>query len=176
MFRRKDEDREMLEKKAAELCSVMEAETRICRELVNLSETEQKHLMKNKVDKLVDNTRKMKKTVKELKRLQKLRNSFVMELGTGLDIDTDDITLANIIKRMEPGLRDKLSEIREELVEIGDRLLEVNHNTVYLINFSLDLLEQQSSLWKELATEKNDDYSREERDDSTRSVAVEEKA
>jgi hypothetical protein len=176
MFRRKDEDREILEKKAIELCLVMESETRICRELVNLSETEQKHLMKNKVEKLVDNTRRMKETVKELKRLQRIRNKFMMEMGNRLDMDTDDITLANIIRRLKPELRDKLIRTREELVETGDRLLEVNHNTVYLINFSLDLLEQQSNLWKELATEKNDEYSPQQNEEETRSVAVEEKA
>ncbi|MBD3180326.1 MAG: hypothetical protein GF417_12545 [Candidatus Latescibacteria bacterium] len=176
MFRRKDNDRDILEQKVLGLCSVMESETRVCRELVDLSESEQQHLMKNKVDQLIDNTEKMKNTVRELKQLQKIRNEFVMDLGSSLELTSSNITLSNIVKCLTPDLSSMLNEVREELIRIGDKLLEANHNTVYLVNFSLDLLEQQSSLWKELATENNDDYGNSDQQDVTCSVAVEEKA
>lgn len=176
MFRRKENDRKILEEKVIGLCSVMENETRICRQLVDLSESEQKHLMKNKVEKLVDNTEKMKETVRKLKTLQMIRNDLMMELGSALDIDDKEITISNIVRCLNPDLRNKLNMVKEELVQIGDQLLEVNHNTVYLVNFSLELLEQQSNLWKELATEGDEDYGNNGSRDRTCSVAVEEKA
>jgi hypothetical protein len=176
MYRSKDKNRDILEEKVMGLCSVMEDETRICRELVDLSESEQQHLMKNKVEQLVENTERMKMTVRELKRLQIMRNNCVNDLASSLNIDGEEVTLANIAKYLEPNLREMLIEVREELLRTGDKLLETNHNTVYLVNFSLDLLEQQSNLWKELATEKNENYSNGEKEGNTCSVAVEEKA
>ncbi|MCD6379221.1 flagellar export chaperone FlgN [bacterium] len=169
---------DILNGKVLRLCEMMETETEMCTDLLELSKSEQHYLMKNKIDILLENTKKMKGAVIRLKELQKIRRKFMEEVGSLLAIDSEDVSVINITDSLYGDLKTKLLQCRKKLVKAGDRLYESNHNTVYLVNFSLDLLEQQSELWKELASADEEGYTDSSGKENKKAyaVAVEEKA
>ena len=171
-------NKDILKDKILRLCEMMETETDVCGNLLKLSKSEQQYLMKNNVDTLIKNTKNMKDAVIKLKNLQELRRKFMEEVGTLLSIDSEDISVGNISDSLDGALKAELQKCGKKLVKAGDQLYESNHNTVYLVNFSLDLLEQQSELWKELASEDEKGYKHRsgKENKKTYAVAVEEKA
>jgi activator of HSP90 ATPase len=178
MLQRKSDEITILNNKVLKLCEMMETETDVCTDLLKLSKSEQRYLMRNKIDILLENTKKMKEAVIRLKKLQQLRREFMKEVGSLLSIDSEDISVINITDSLDGDLKTKLQKCGKKLVKVGDQLYESNHNTVYLVNFSLDLLEQQSELWRELASADEEGYkdSSGKENKKTYAVAVEEKA
>lgn len=151
------------EERVETLCELMKEETEVCRELLELSKSEQKYLMKNDVEKLYSNTDRMKEIIDILKKNQVIRRDFMRDLGREMGIDGEQVTISTIGDRVPAGLSYKLKKISVDLVKIGERLYRANHNTIYLIDFSLDLLEQQNRLWAEIVSEKDEGYGVENR-------------
>ncbi len=151
------------EERVETLCELMKEETEVCRELLELSKSEQKYLMKNDVEKLYGNTDRMKEIIDILKKNQVVRRDFMRDLGREMGIRGENVTISTIGERVPAGLSHKLKKISVDLVKIGERLYRANHNTIYLIDFSLDLLEQQNRLWAEIVSEKDEGYGVESR-------------
>jgi hypothetical protein len=124
-----------------------------CKELLTLSKAEQRFLMENNVDSLSSNTEKIRKIVIELKRNQKDRKDLMNEIGRRLDVKQEKLSLKYIGELIKPPLNKQLQEAGEELVRVGEKLYRSNHNTIYMVKFSLDLLQQQSRMWAELSAD-----------------------
>ncbi|GEM_PF-2131498 len=139
--------------KISSLCRLMREETGQCRELLKLAKSEQDLLMGNDIDGLSRNTELMNENIRTLKSCQISRRRLIREIGGDLGIEPQAISIGTIGKEVDTDLLEELEKTSKDLVETGEKLYRVNHNTIYLIGFSLDLLEQQSRLWTEIATE-----------------------
>lgn len=128
-------------------------EVNSCKELLTLSQAEQKFLMENNVESLSSNTEKIRKIVIELKHNQKDRRDLMNKIGQKLDVKPEKLSLKYIGKMIKPELNEQLQEAGNELVEVGEELYRSNHNTIYMVKFSLDLLQQQSKMWAELSAD-----------------------
>ena len=147
------------EQRVSDLCEIMTSETELCRELLELSRTEQGFLIKNDLENLASNTDRMKNAVEFLKKSQDNRHECMGSIAVLMEVETDKMTIRSIRENVRVTLSDKLKSTSRELMKIGERLYRTNHNTVYLIDFSLDLLEQQNKLWVELVSDKEEGYS-----------------
>ncbi|MBN2071815.1 MAG: flagellar export chaperone FlgN [Candidatus Krumholzibacteriota bacterium] len=148
-----------IEDRVEELCEMMNEEASVCRELLELSRIEQEYLMKNDIENLSVNTEKMKRIVQVLKRNQAARHSYMDDIAINLEKDVGTVTISAISREVDPELSSKLKDTSRELIKVGERLYRSNHNTIYLIDFSLDLLEQQNKLWAELVSDEKEGYS-----------------
>jgi hypothetical protein len=148
----------MVEQKVTVLCGKMVEESDHCRKLLDLSRAEQNFLMKNDADNLSRNTDKMKIIIEALKTNQLERRRLMKEIGTGLGVKAGKLSIGRIKKAISGELASKLEKSSKDLVETGESLYRVNHNTIYLIKFSLDLLNQQNQVWAELLSE-NEGYA-----------------
>jgi hypothetical protein len=147
------EEAAAIEEKVCDLCGRMTEETKRCRKLIEISRAEQDFLMKNDIDNLSMNTDKMKEVVEGLKKSQVARHELMKEIGRDLGIVSGKLSISRIEKAVDPALAERLREISKDLLKTGERLYRLNHNTIYLIDFSLDLLNQQSQLWAQLLSE-----------------------
>ncbi|MBN1164359.1 MAG: flagellar export chaperone FlgN [Candidatus Krumholzibacteriota bacterium] len=154
------------------LCNMMAEETKICRELLELSKTEQQFLMKNDVENLSRNTDKMKSIIQILKRSQGFRRIFMNDIAQGVGLKVEKITISSLSQSVDEDLSKRLRQASILLMKIGERLYRANHNTVYLIDFSLDLLEQQNKLWSDLVSEKEEGYKGSDQKRSTETVPL----
>ncbi len=135
------------------LCGKIAEETRRCRELLELTRAEQEFLMKNDIENLSRNTDSMKKAIGVLKRSQLERRELMEAIGCKIGVGPEKLSIKRIEKEINSELAHRLEEISKDLVKTGERLFRLNHNTIYLIDFSLDLLDQQSRLWAQLISE-----------------------
>ncbi len=124
-----------------------------CRKLLDLSKAEQKFLMENDVESLSANTGEIREIVLKLKSNQKKRKELMSKIGVELDLQPEELSLINIGELIKPELSKRLQEAGKKLLEVGEKLYRSNHNTIYMVKFSLDLLQQQSKMWAELAAE-----------------------
>ncbi len=139
--------------KAEVLCSKIEEEVEVCRKLIELTEEEQRFLVKDDIENLERNTEEMKVILQALRSCQQIRKKLMEEMGKALKISGKKLTVAKIAERLGDEVARKLKEKSKELVKTGEKLYKVNRNTLYLVGFSLELLEQQSRLWAELLSD-----------------------
>jgi len=144
---------EAFEELIEKLSDKMAEETSVYRELIRLTEEEQKFLVRDDVEHLARNTEEMNAIIEALKKCQADRKRLVTEVGAALGIEPEGLSISSIAERLETDVADELKERSKDLVRTGEKLYMANRNTVYLVSFSLDLLEQQSKLWAELLTE-----------------------
>ncbi len=150
---------EDMEDRVLSLCEIMKNETEVCRELLDLSNAEQEYLIKSDIDSLARNTDRMKAVIENLKQSQASRHRYMDEIASEMDIAVDAMTIKTIRTLVKSDLSEKLHKTSRELMKIGERLYRANHNTVYLIDFSLELLDQQNRLWAELVSDKKEGYA-----------------
>ena len=142
-----------VEEKIEILCRTIAEETETCRKLIALTEEEQKYLVKDDVENLERNTEQMQMIVKALKSCQDERKRLIKEIGEMLNLSEHELSVSRIAEVVDGVLSKKLKEKSKDLVKTGEKLYKVNRNTLYLVGFSLELLEQQSKLWAELLSE-----------------------
>lgn len=142
-----------IEEKAEDLCRKIEEEVETCKKLINLTENEQRFLVKDDIENLEKNTEEMKTILQALRSCQQMRKKLTEEMGEALKVKANGLTVSKIAGKLGSALAQKLKEKSKELFETGERLYRVNRNTLYLVGFSLELLEQQSRLWAELLSD-----------------------
>lgn len=160
------------EGRVSDLCDIMNSETDLCRELLELSRTEQGFLIKNDLENLANNTDRMKSAVEFLKESQDSRHECMGSIASLMEVEEDKMTIRSIRENVRVTLSEKLKNTSRELTKVGEKLYRTNHNTVYLIDFSLDLLEQQNRLWVELVSDKEEGYSDGSRKGKTRTFPL----
>jgi hypothetical protein len=166
----------MVTENLAALLDVLDAERLCCSRLVEVSRTEQESLAKNDADVLSGQINEMQAAVRELHGHQAQRNSLLESMAKELGLDADRLSLYDLADRLEGPPAENLRERFRELVRVGETLFRVNQQTIYLINFSLDLVERQIGVWTGALTE-GDGYGRDGRTapDPSETRIVEEK-
>ena len=162
----------VIDEKVSVLCNNMNDEIDNCRKLLELSKSEQQYLMKNDIENLSRNTDQMKTIIDALKKAQDERRTIMADLAETLGIDPKRVSINRIGKMLDEDQGRRLRETGKDLVRMGERLYRLNHNTIYLIEFSLDLLNQQSNLWAKLAAEQDKSYGAEGRQRDRDAVPV----
>jgi len=142
-----------VEEKIEILCRTMTEETETCRKLIALTEEEQKFLVKDDVENLERNTEEIQVIVRTLRSCQDERRKLIKEIGEVLNLSEQELSVSKIADKVNGAISKKLLEKSKDLVKTGEKLYKVNRNTLYLVGFSLELLEQQSRLWAELLSD-----------------------
>ncbi len=167
----------MVSESIATLLEVIEKEQECCSRLIEVSKNEQQSLADNNLNVLNNQINNMQSAVKELHKLQSERKVLLESLATEMDIGVDNVTLHILVDHLDGQAADNLRTRFRDLLKTGETLYQVNQQTIYLINFSLDLVERQISAWTGALTE-NDGYGEDGKttSDSSDNKIVEEKA
>lgn len=137
----------MVSERISVLLDVIDEERECCGRLIEVSRQEQESVVGNDLESLNHRVGDMREAVKNLHRLQNERKRLLESLAGELDLGTDGVSLGALISRLEPALADKVRAGFKRLAETGEMLYQVNQQTIYLINFSLDLIERQIGAW-----------------------------
>lgn len=143
----------MKSENVASLLEVIVKERACCNRLIDVNRNEQKSLVDNNLESLSGRTSDMQKAVGELQRLQTERKKIISLLAKELGIDDDKISLNTLADKLDTDEASTLRGKFRELTRTGEVLYQLNQQTIYLINFSLDLLERQIGAWTGALTE-----------------------
>jgi len=135
------------------LYEILEEEQACCAQLLEVSKQEQRSLVDNDLKTLDANTRKMQQAVEHLKNLHGERKRLLVQLGREFNMDFSDITFTGVIERLDEDTSKKLKDKLARLVRAGEALYRMNQQTIYLINFSMGLVDKQVELWSEVLTQ-----------------------
>lgn len=142
----------MISEHVESLIDVLERERQTCEQLIAVGRSEQSSLVKHDADGLGEGIADMQQAVREMEELHAHRRELVERMAGELRIDPSNISLPAIADRLEePGAGRLRAQIRS-LVKTGQALYSVNQQTIYLINFSLDLVERQIAAWTDALT------------------------
>jgi flagellar biosynthesis/type III secretory pathway chaperone len=167
----------MVSENIATLLDVIEKEQQCCTRLIEVSKNEQQSLAGNDLSILHKQINTMQAAVRELHELQVERKELLESLAKELEVSADNMTLYDLVDHLDGLSADNLRGRFRDLIRTGETLFRVNQQTIYLINFSLDLVERQISAWTGALTD-SDGYGEDGQTISERPNAkiVEEKA
>jgi len=135
----------MARQSVSALFDILERERKCCAALIEVGKEEQRSLVENDLDELNMRTKEMQKAVSELSKLHRERKQQLDRLAEELGLDPERITIQEIINELRDESARALKTKVQELLTTGETLYRVNRQTIYLINFSLGLVDKQIS-------------------------------
>ncbi len=161
---------------AATLIDTLDRERACCERLIEVSRAEQASMVANDPDALAERIEQMRRALAELQALHRERNRLVETLARSLGIARERVSLPAIAERLGVADGSALRRRTAELMRVARTLYQTNEQTLYLVNFSLDLIDRQVRLWTQVLT-RDDGYDAEGHSARTAEPAlVEEKA
>jgi len=145
----------MISEKLESLLEVLDREKRCCERLISVGRCEQESLVANNVDALGDRVADMQQAVREMQELHVQRRDVVDGIAQYLDVRPDQVSLPAVADRLDPTSGQRLRERIRQLVRTGEALYATNQQTIYLINFSLNLVDRQIAAWTDALTPGN---------------------
>ena len=118
----------------------------VLEELLGLSLEERQIIISGEAAKLEDVVRREFKGLSKLGALEKKRLLLHKDISAELGIPEDEITVSAIAERAEPGERETLSGIRDELLAMAQKHSEVNSENRELIKSHLEYSEMMLNL------------------------------
>ncbi len=135
----------MESKEFKELIEVLNLEWECCLGLVEISRNEQRALVKHDTAALNEHIQDMQRTVTRMAELQAQRERLlpaaVKRFAAGQPATLE------VLARVAPN-GSELEEVAGRLLTVARTLSQLNQQTIYLINFSLDLVDRQMGIWK----------------------------
>ncbi len=142
---------------ATALVETLERERACCERLIDVSRGEQASMVANDPDALARRIAEMQRALTELQAIHAERQKLVEALAGELGIDRERVSLPAIADRLDPETGRALRRTSHELMRVARALYRTNEQTLYLINFSLDLLDRQVRAWTQALT-RDDGY------------------
>ena len=136
------------------LLEVLEKEHDCCLKLIEVSKNEQKSLVDNNVDELTERINEMQASVNDLHELQRDRRALLRRLADSLNVQPEKISLNYLTDRLGGDAAEGLRSRITNLARTSETLYQINQHTIYLINFSLNLIDRQINAWTDALTEK----------------------
>ena len=127
------------------LFDILERERQCCAALIEVGKEEQRSLVDNDLDKLNTRTKEMQKAVTDLSQLHQERKQHLDQIAEELGLDQSQVSLQEVISQLQDDSAQKLKIKVQELLKTGETLYRVNRQTIYLINFSMGLVDKQIS-------------------------------
>ena len=166
----------MVNENVVALLEVLEKEHDCCLKLIEVSKNEQRSLVNNNIDDLAERINDMQTAVNDLHELQGNRRELLQQLASSLDVQPEKISLNYLLDKLEGDIAEDLRSKTKNLARTSETLYQINQHTIYLINFSLNLIDRQINAWTDVLTER-DGYDEEGKSTDRRSDAkiIEEK-
>ncbi len=136
-----------MDKLLKELCENLEEQLATYKLLVKYEQEKQEVLVNGEINQLEELVKKEQKVVFKNGELEKTRQEHISQLAEQAGVPQDDLTISRVIELAEGDMKDRLSNVYEELeyvlVELKDLNLKNNsliEQSLSYINYSLDIL------------------------------------
>jgi len=98
-------------------------------------------IINGKVDELDKITKLEKALVSDIAKMEKEREALVSKITKEIGISSEQVTISELIKKLDKNEAERLEELREKILEILKELKEVNNLNSMLIENSLEYTE-----------------------------------
>ena len=123
-----------------ELVEILDQESRVYKELLNISKKKTNIIVEGKVGEL-ENLVKLEQTlVLQMGRIETTREKLVNQLAGELKINASDVTISELLKHLKNGEAEKLKACQVSMTGILDELKNANELNSKLIKNSLDFI------------------------------------
>lgn len=129
------------------LLQILNEELKIYNELLSLSKNKTDIIIKGKVTELDTMVKREQELIVELGNLESQREATVDKIAQQLDINPSEITMSELVNRLEPVQAQELRKYQMNLTGILGELKELNDtnsklikNSLEFINFSVNIM------------------------------------
>ena len=140
------------------LVGAIDDERECCKSLIEASEAEQRSRVESDLDGIQASVAEMQRAVRELRQLQNLRERLMAAVAESVgDVDAST-NVARRIEQLADGLpvaaAKRLRDSHRRLIKASNNLYRANQQTIYLIEFSLNLVDGQVAAWRNSLVER----------------------
>lgn len=145
----------MLAENVKSLLDTLDQEQACCERLIEVSREEQESLVQSDLDALGERIADMQQAVREFQELRANRRELLDRLAGHLALKPGDLSLQVLAGHLDGDSAEAVRARARELARTAEALYRLNQNTIYLISFSLDLVDRQIGAWSDCLVRKD---------------------
>lgn len=130
-----------------ELAEILKKESILYEKLLKIAEKKKKTLINNEIETLFEHVETDQELIDHVTKLEDRRLEIMSEIDDKLDINSDELSYQEFIKKVPDNWEEKLNPIREDLVKTLEEFHVLNEENKRLIEeavkfnkFSIDLI------------------------------------
>jgi len=129
-----------MEETLEELIGLVNREVHVFQELLATLNAQYQAVLREDVDRVWDNTTKVRELVEKTKMLEKNRIDKTAKISTHLGLDEPEPTLVKIIPLVELQYSNRLRDLRTLLISLSKRIKDTNLRNKRLLNRALNMV------------------------------------